>query len=128
MCAPDQICGLLWEVPAAAHALPVLTRVHVPLQLQSPERRRLGGREQRARLPPAEGASGIARHGGNLPPFDRAQPFFFLSLCSAFIQMRPWLSDFASHRRTFSSTIYTHTFVQFNLMEFRPLNFFHILL
>lgn len=64
MCAPDQVCGLLWKVPAAPHALPVLPRVHVSLQLQPPERRRVRGREQRARLPPAEGASGIGRRYG----------------------------------------------------------------
>lgn len=58
--APDQVRGLLREVPAAAHALPVLAGVHLPVQLQPAERRRLGGREQRSRVPPAEGAAGIA--------------------------------------------------------------------
>lgn len=62
MCAPDQIRGLLWKVPAAPHALPVLPGVHLSLQLQPAERRRVRGREQRARLPPAEGASGIVQH------------------------------------------------------------------
>lgn len=63
MRAPHQICGLLWEISTAAHALPVLPAVQLALQLQPTERRRVGGREQRAGVPPAEGASGLALQG-----------------------------------------------------------------
>lgn len=60
---PHQICGLLREISTAAHALPVLPAVHLTLQLQPTERRRVGGREQRAGVPPPEGASGLAPQG-----------------------------------------------------------------
>lgn len=76
MRAPDQICGLLREVPAAAHALLVLAGVHVAVQLQPTERRRLGGREQRSCVPPAEGAVGIAPRQACRP----SQAFFSPSL------------------------------------------------
>lgn len=59
MRAPDKVCRFLWEVPTAAHALPVLSWVYVPLQLQPTERRRVWGREQRACRPPPEGPARI---------------------------------------------------------------------
>lgn len=65
MRSPHQIRGLLWEISTAAHALPVLPAVQLTLQLQPTERRRVGGREQRAGIPPPEGASGIAPQGAD---------------------------------------------------------------
>lgn len=104
MCAPDQICGLLWKVSAAPHALPVLTGVHLSVQLQPAERCRVGGREQRACVPPAAGASWIVQHGGATDAL--AKPgVFSLSLCSTLME-RTWMSHF--HRFLHKHT-YLHT-------------------
>lgn len=89
MCAPDQICGLLWKVSAAPHALPVLARVHLSVQLQPAEWCGFWGREQCACVPPAAGASWIAQHGGATDALAR-HSVFSLSLCSTLIQRLSW--------------------------------------
>ena len=59
--APHQVCRLLWEVPPPAHALSVLPRMHLSLQLKPAKRRGVRRRKQRSRWPPTEGASWLAR-------------------------------------------------------------------
>lgn len=59
MRSSHQVCGFLREVSPAIDALPVLPRMHLSLQLQPSERRRLGRWQQRARRSPSKSSSGI---------------------------------------------------------------------
>lgn len=56
-----QVCGFLWEVPPAAHALPLFPAVFLSLQLKPTERRGVRGGEQRPCRQAPESAAGIGQ-------------------------------------------------------------------
>lgn len=114
MCAPDQICGLLWKVSAAPHALPVLARVHLSVQLQPAEWCRFWGREQCACVPPAAGASWIAQHGGATDALAR-HSVFSLSLCSTLIQRLSWHTYTKTH--TYTQTLILWLYVTHRMWD-----------
>ncbi len=61
MCEAHQVCGFLWEVPPAAHALPLFATVFLALELKPTERHRVRGGEQRPCTQAPAGTAGIGQ-------------------------------------------------------------------
>lgn len=59
VCEAHQVCRFLWEVPPAAHALPLFSSVLLSVQLKSTERSRVRGWEQRTARQTPKSTAGL---------------------------------------------------------------------